>query len=63
MKVRVDPAKCNGYALCNRLAPEIFKLDEWGYAFADGGEVDPDYEDRVREAVKVCPQNAILIEE
>jgi ferredoxin len=63
MKARVDPAKCNGYTLCNQLAPEIFKLDEWGYAFADGGEVHPHNEQQAREAAKACPENAILLED
>jgi ferredoxin len=63
VKVRVDPARCSGYTLCNQVAPSVFKLDEWGFAFAERAEVIPGSEDKVREAAAACPEDAILIDE
>ncbi len=64
MKVRVDPGQCDGYGKCAKVAPEIFKLDEFGYASLDEAvEVAADMHDKVREAAKVCPSNAVIIEE
>lgn len=64
MKVRVDPAQCDGYGKCAKVAPMIFKLDEYGYAQLDEAvDVPPDLENKVREAAGVCPSAAVLIEE
>lgn len=61
MKAEVDPAKCCGYALCTEVCPEVFKLDDAGFAFA--GVVPPGLESKVREAVDACPESAIRVEE
>ncbi len=56
MRVRVDPAQCDGYGKCNKVLPDLFKLDE----FVD---VAPELEAKVREAAGVCPTAAVIIEE
>ncbi|MBV9121174.1 MAG: ferredoxin [Chloroflexi bacterium] len=64
MRVRVDPTQCDGYGKCNKVLPDLFKLDEYGYAQMDEFiEVPAGLEDRVREAAGVCPTAAVLIEE
>lgn len=64
MKVRVDPAQCDGYGKCAKAAPEVFKLDEFGYAqLPEAVDVPPELEAKVREAAKVCPSSAVIIEE
>jgi ferredoxin len=64
MKIRVDSDLCEGYATCVDIAPDLFQLDEWGYAFVEGdGEVPPDREEDARRAVLECPMNAILYTE
>lgn len=35
MKVHIDPTKCDGVCLCHEILPEVFLLDEWGYAYAE----------------------------
>lgn len=62
MKVRVDPAKCQAHGECNSICPEVFKLDEWGYAYTDEEEVPPELEESAREAVEACPEAAITEE-
>jgi ferredoxin len=62
MKVRVDPATCEGFGPCNESLPEVFLLDEWGYAYTEnGGEVPEGKEDLAREAVAGCPVHAISL--
>jgi ferredoxin len=64
MRVRVDPTQCDGYGKCNKVLPELFKLDEYGYAQLDDFvDVPPDLEAKVREAAGVCPTAAVIIEE
>jgi ferredoxin len=64
MKVRVDATKCEGYGTCAAHLPEVFKLDEWGYASVEGdGEVPAGKEDLARRAIYDCPVNAITVAE
>ena len=45
MKVRVDPEKCQGHNRCYSLASELFDVDDYGYATANGdGVVPPELE-------------------
>jgi ferredoxin len=60
MKVKVDSTKCLAYGDCAAHAPEIFKLDDFGYAQTEGdGEVPPGLEEKAEQALKACPAQAI----
>jgi ferredoxin len=64
VKVSVDPDKCQGHNRCYALAPELFDVDDYGYATAIGdGTVPPELEDKARLAAANCPEVAITIEE
>ena len=64
MKVRVDPEKCQGHNRCYSLAPELFDIDDLGYASAKGdGVVPPGLEEKAERAVANCPEFAITLEE
>jgi ferredoxin len=64
MKVRVDPVKCEGFGPCHDLLPEVFLLDEWGYAHTEkDGEVPPGREEDARQAAANCPVHAIVVDE
>jgi ferredoxin len=64
MKARVDPVVCEGFGPCHDLLPEVFHLDEWGYAFTEGdGQVPPDKEQEACQAAQNCPVHAIRLEE
>ena len=59
MRVRVDPAKCQGHARCIAAVPEIFEEDEQGHSFARDEQVPADLVDAVRLAEQNCPELAI----
>ena len=64
MRVHVDPEKCQGHNRCYALAPELFDVDELGYAFErNEGVVPAPLEDKARQAVANCPEFAISIAE
>lgn len=65
MKVHVDPERCQGHTLCAMIAPEVFQLDEIdGHSTAlIDGEIPADLQDKAREAVRSCPEQAISISE
>jgi ferredoxin len=62
MKVRVDPTRCHGHARCAVLAPETFKLDEWGHSYVEQETVPVPLQEATRRAVAGCPEHAITIE-
>nr|WP_225954889.1 ferredoxin [Kibdelosporangium phytohabitans] len=59
MELDVDGTKCGGYAVCSELAPEVFDLDDFGFAVAKSGEVAPGAEGNALEALRQCPAQAI----
>jgi ferredoxin len=64
VKVRVDPTLCQGHNRCYALAPDLFVLDESGYASAVGdGSVPPGREEAAELAADNCPEIAVLVEE
>jgi ferredoxin len=64
MKVHVDPEKCQGHNRCFAIAPELFDVDDYGYATEIGdGSVPPELEEKARLAVENCPEFAISITE
>ncbi|MCX7621225.1 MAG: ferredoxin [Acidimicrobiales bacterium] len=64
MRVHVDADKCQGHNRCYALAPELFDVDDLGYASAkDDGEVPAGLEDKARLAVANCPEYAISIDD
>jgi ferredoxin len=64
VKVHVDPERCQGHTLCAMNAPKVFQLDEIdGHSSPLSEDVPADQEDRVREAVRSCPEQAISISE
>jgi len=64
MRVTVDAVLCEANALCARIAPEIFSIDDDDVLnIAADGEVPSDLADQVREAVRCCPKVALLLQE
>lgn len=62
MKVRVQADKCQGHTICAMQAPEIFTLSDYdGHSEAIAGEVPAGLEARVSDAVRSCPEQAIII--
>ena len=64
MRVRVDRSRCQGHNRCQLLAPELFEVDEQGYAReAKGGRVPPEWQERARRAAANCPESAIALDD
>lgn len=62
MKVQVDSTKCDAYGLCADAAPQVFELDDFGYAAVrNGGVVQDEDETAVEEAIRACPVQAIRV--
>ena len=64
MKINYDRDACQGHNRCYLLAPEVFDVDDEGYAILlIDGDVPPELEDKARLSADNCPEYAITIEE
>lgn len=61
MKITVDGDKCQGHGRCYALAPDLFDLDENGYALSSDTEIPEDRLEDAKLAAANCPENAITI--
>lgn len=63
MTIRVDAERCDGYASCVLLAPNVFALDDADNIAvvidADAHRTDPA---AVDEAIENCPRRAISLQ-
>ena len=62
MKVVVDYDLCEANALCMKSAPEVFRVEEDDTLTVLMEEVPGDLEEKVREAARLCPRQAITLE-
>ncbi|WP_157219427.1 ferredoxin [Flavisphingomonas formosensis] len=63
MKVVILDERCVGHGMCRLACPEMFELsDEDGHAYVTSETVPPDLEAAVDQAVRGCPEQAIVVE-
>ncbi|MCP4436954.1 MAG: ferredoxin [Actinomycetia bacterium] len=64
MRIKYDRDACQGHNRCYLLAPEVFDVDDEGYAVLRiEGDVPAELEEKARLAADNCPEYAITIEE
>lgn len=61
MKVKADYGLCEANAVCMGLAPEVFEVDEQDNLYILQEDVSPENEAKVRDAVRLCPRQALSI--
>ncbi len=62
LRVRVDPIKCTAFGFCAEFLPEVFELDDWGYAWIQRPEIPVSLAGEAFETARKCPTGAILVE-
>lgn len=64
VRVHVDLDRCQGHNRCYAIAPDLFDVDDLGFAHEVGdGTVPTDLEEQARLAVANCPEFAIEVTE
>lgn len=63
MRVVIDEMLCEGHALCEGIAPDIFEVGDDDMSRVRVDVVPAEREDAVRNAVRSCPKQAISLEE
>jgi len=61
MKIKIDKEKCIGCGSCEAVCPDFFKMDDENMAYFKENEGKD--EGCIKEAVDICPVQAIEIEE
>ncbi len=59
MRVVVDRDRCEGNAVCVKIAPEVFQLDEDEYAMVTADPVPVEHETPAEQAIAECPRAAL----
>lgn len=63
MRIVFDRSLCQGHNRCYLLAPELFDVDDDGYAvLRETGEVPADLAHKARLAADNCPEYAITLQ-
>lgn len=60
-KAVIDTGKCVGHGQCAMMAPDVFDLDNDGYAQVLLEEVGPDLLRDAESAAQACPELAITL--
>jgi ferredoxin len=63
MKITVDRDLCQGHAMCELEAPEVFRVGKSDQVELLVERPDAAQQDGVRLAVKYCPTHALSIDE
>ncbi|WP_116244200.1 ferredoxin [Nocardiopsis sp. FIRDI 009] len=63
MRVEVDFDQCESNALCVGAAPEVFEVRDDDYLYLLAEEPSADLHEKVREAARLCPKQAITVKE
>ncbi len=64
MKITLNREACQGHNRCYLLAPEVFDVDDEGYALLRiDGEVPAELQEKARLAAQNCPEFAIAVED
>ncbi len=62
MRIDYDRSACQGHNRCYLLAPELFDVDDDGYAVLRlEGDVPPELEAKAQLCVDNCPEYAITL--
>ncbi|GAS99909.1 MULTISPECIES: ferredoxin [Mycolicibacterium] len=59
MRVEVDLDRCEGNAICVKLAPQLFQLDEDDYSVVQLDPVPAELEEVAARAIEECPRAAL----
>jgi ferredoxin len=61
VKVAVDDDTCAGHGVCCTLCPEVFTLNDDGFAEVTSPDVPAEFEEAVATAARRCPARAITV--
>ena len=61
MKAIIDLTRCSGHARCYATDPELFQIDDSGYALRPEFEVPAGAEEAACDGAAACPERTITV--
>ncbi|WP_054814993.1 ferredoxin [Nocardia arizonensis] len=61
MKLSIDAKKCSGHARCHATTPDVFDIDDNGYALPIDREVADPLDQNIAAGIAACPERAISV--
>lgn len=59
--IRVDIVACDGVGICAHLAPDVVRVDSWGFPILPAEPLTGTRERQARAAVTACPRKALFL--
>jgi len=63
MKIKVNYDLCEANAICMRVAPEVFKVDDDDNLHLLQESPGEELRDKIKQCVRRCPRQAISVED
>ena len=60
--LRVNLIACDGVGICVHLAPDLVRVDSWGFPIVTSLPLDRSGRRHARAAVRACPHKALFID-
>ena len=60
-RLRVDIVACDGAGICAHLAPDVVRVDSWGFPILPAEPLSGARERQARAAVTACPRKALFL--
>jgi ferredoxin len=61
VRITVDRTRCTGQAMCESIAPDLFRVDDEGLLTLTAGAVPDGRLDDAEQAVACCPNEALRL--
>ncbi|HST46958.1 ferredoxin [Jatrophihabitans sp.] len=61
-RMTLDPTACRGVGMCAYAAPELLRLDSWGYPILPR-TLEDEETTGARRAARACPHRALSVRE
>ena len=61
MKVHINPDACAGHGQCAVHGPDVYTLDDFGYAQQLDDQVPAQFVDQASRGAAACPEQAIAL--
>lgn len=60
--LRVDSVACDGVGICAHLAPDVVRLDTWGFPILAAEPLTAEGQRQAARAINGCPRSALFLQ-
>jgi ferredoxin len=60
-RLHVNIVDCEGIGICAHLAPDVVRVDSWGFPILDQAPLDRATARQAEAAVNACPRRALFV--